>query len=106
MASPSIREAHLPHRVVWRPLRSAPGSNEGLYVAGLRSTIHRDQESDLPDAVVQVAYHSQADRSISASLTRYAGVNHFQIACSRQPRAYPLKASLWMRCATKCYLIW
>ena len=31
----------MPHRAVWRPLRSTPGSNEGLNVAGLRTTIHR-----------------------------------------------------------------
>jgi hypothetical protein len=51
------------HRVVWRPLRGAPESNEGLCVAELRSTIHRDQGSNLPDAVVTVGYHSQADHS-------------------------------------------
>jgi molybdate transport system substrate-binding protein len=48
--------------MVWRPLRSAPESNEGLYVAGLRSTIHWDQGSNLPDAVVTVAYHNHSTR--------------------------------------------
>jgi len=33
----------LPHRAVWRRLRSTPGSNDGRYVAGLRTTIPRDQ---------------------------------------------------------------
>jgi len=65
----------LPHRAVWRPLRSIPGSNEGLYVAGLRSTIHRDQGSDLPNAVVQIVYHSYASSSIKGTRNR-ASIAH------------------------------
>ena len=83
MMSPSTREARLPHRAVWRPLRSTPGSNEGLYVAGLRSTIHRDEGSDLPDAVVLIAYHSRVGSStnrIRNSASMLTAINH--LICS------------------------